>query len=238
LWRSPTLRLERSGPPTIWDYLDNGDLPRGQQVLRDHGMLLDVPQLAESPVVDGQLEPLWQSAAHVDSMFQVSRQHFAALPSDQQTDLYVAWRPEGLYVGIVCWDPDPEQLVVGVQHNDDDSRGSWLEDRLEVLFDPALERTRFIQFNVNSIGAKQDLSYPYNETGYAWNASGEWAAGVGEDHWSAEALLHFGPDMPRPAQNDMWGANFVRCFRGQEFAQWTRTDAGPHPEQFGILLFH
>lgn len=222
-------------------YLDEGDVPRGQEFLRTHGMLLDVPALAQPPRVDGRLdEPVWQKAAHIDSLWQLSQEHEAALPTDLRTDLYGGWRPEGLYIGVVCWDEATGDLVVGVQHDDDNADDSWREDRLEVFLDPQLSHDRFVELAVNSIGAKQDGSASTGGADFSfdWDAEGEWAATVGPDRWSAEVLLRFGPQLPRPQAGRMWGANLVRCYRGQEFVQWTRTTHNAsRPDQFGVFLF-
>ena len=44
--------------------------------------------------------------------------------------------------------------------------------------------------------------------------------------------------MSPPAPGQMWGANFIRVYRGKEFVQWVRTSRNAmQPDQFGVLLF-
>jgi len=71
-------------------YLYNEEIPRGQQVLRSHGMLLDVPRLPTASVIDGRVsKEEWNHAAYTDSFGQLSSQHEAALPTDLRTELYL-----------------------------------------------------------------------------------------------------------------------------------------------------
>lgn len=220
-------------------YLDNGNVVRGQQVLRSHGMLLDVPRLEAAPAIDGHVgEAVWQEAAHTGSFWQLSDEHEAALPTELRTDLYLGWRPEGLHVAMICWDEATEDLVVGVQGDDDFS--VWREDRLELFIDSDMDRVEYAQVCINSVGTTQDASFRAGRTArnVGWDADGKWATAVEGDRWSVEVVLRFGVQHPRPKPGDMWSANFVRCYRGQEFVQWARTSGDAHrPDQFGVLLF-
>lgn len=223
-------------------YLDNGEPARGQEVLRAHGMLLDVPVLSAAPRIDGVVdEAVWRAeAAHVDSFWQLSREHEAALPTERHTQLAIGWRPEALYLAMVCHDDAPQDLVVGVRHDDDLTDDSWREDRVELFFDTDFDHEGYVQVCINSIGANYDASYRAgsNQGDVTWTARGAWAAAVGADRWSAEVRLDFGASMPRPAPGAVWGANFVRCYRGQEFLQWARTSGNAmQPNGFGLLRF-
>lgn len=231
---------KRSGYALGRLHLDNGDIQRGQQILRDFGLLLDVPRLTAAPVIDGSIEDLWKEAAHTDSLWLLGRGHEAALPADVRSDIYVAWRAEGLYVAITAWDDEPAEIIVGLKHDRDITRNSWREDRLEIFLDPTAGDQAYQQLSVNSVGLSQHGQFMRSRGfDWSWEVEGEWAARVGEDHWSAEALLRFGSSMPAPESGQMWAANFVRCFRGQEFIQWARTTGNSmRPDQFGRLLFH
>jgi len=96
-----------------------------------------------------------------------------------------------------------------------------------------------MQLAINPEGFKQDGSYRQGEPfSFDWDADGEWAATVDADRWSAEVMLRFSDQMPRPEPGEMWSGNFVRCFRGQEFLQWTRTTFNSvRPDQYGVLVF-
>jgi len=219
-------------------YFDNGQKERGSDLLRRHGMLLDVPLLQEPPQVDGRLEEgVWLSAARADSFFQHSMQHYAAVPSDVRTEIYVGYTSQALYVGFIGHDAHPESLVVKTHHPDQDI---WYEDAVELFIDPHFDHRDYVHIGINSLGVTSDHSIS-TERGReeAWNADAEVAAHVGADFWSLEYRLDLGQrEVPQPSSGDVWGFNFVRVFRGVEYSQWVRTYEGGHrPDEFGLLVF-
>jgi len=219
-------------------YLDNGQQERGFHLLRQHGMLLDVPRLRERPQVDGQLEEEgWQTAARADSFFQHSMEHYAAVPSDVRAEIYLGYTSQALYVGFIGHDAHPESLVVKTHHPDQDI---WYEDAVELFIDPHFDHRDYVHIGINSLGVTSDHSIS-TERGREsfWNAGAEVAAYVGEDFWSLEYRLDFSQrEVPQPSSGDLWGFNFVRVFRGVEYSQWVRTyEGGHHPDEFGLLVF-
>ena len=219
-------------------FLDNGQQERGFHVLRQHGMLLDVPRLRERPRVDGRLEEeMKESAARADSFFQHSMEHYAAVPSDVRTEIYLGYTSQALYVGFIGYDAHPESLVVKTHHPDQDI---WYEDAVELFIDPHFDHRDYVHIGINSLGVTSDQSFS-TERGVeeAWNADAEVVAYVGEDFWSLEYRLDFDQrDVPHPSSGDIWGFNFVRVFRGVEYSQWVRTYEGGHrPDEFGLLVF-
>lgn len=219
-------------------YLDNGQPERGFHLLRQHGMLLDVSRLRERPQVDGRLEEgVWQTAARADSFFQHSMEHYAAVPSDVRTEIYLGYTPQSLYVGFIGHDAHPESLVVKTHHPDQDI---WYEDAVELFIDPHFDHRDYVHIGINSLGITSDHSISIEKGRESfWNADAEVAAYVGEDFWSLEYRLDFDQrEVPQPSSGDLWGFNFVRVFRGVEYSQWVRTyEGGHHPEEFGLLVF-
>jgi len=219
-------------------YLDNGQQERGLNLLRQHGMLLDVPLLRERPQVDGRLEEeVWQSAARADSFFQHSMEHYAAVPSDVRTEIRIGYTPQAMYVGFIGQDAHPESLVVKTHLPDQDI---WYEDAVELFIAPHFDHTDYVHIGVNSLGVTADHSIS-KERGRdtRWDANAEVAAYVGKDFWSLEYRLDLGQrEVPQPSSGDMWGFNFVRVFRGVEYSQWVRTYEGGHrPDEFGLLVW-
>ena len=224
-------------------YLDNGQPEKGLSLLRQHGMLLDVPRLSHPPEIDGRLdEAVWQETARVDSFFQLSKVHQAALPSETRTKFFVGYTPQALYVGFIGHDAHPDSLVVGVKGFDDMTYGSWSEDRLELFVDADFDHRTYMQMSINSQGTVVDAWHRRGLADYdtQWNAPAQAAAHVGADFWSAEYRLAFDPEHnPPPRPGTLWGFNFVRTFRGSEFSQWVRTyGVNAHsPDDFGLLRF-
>jgi hypothetical protein len=220
-------------------YFDNGERARGLARLQAHGMMLEVPRLSQAPKLDGQLdEPVWQEAAQVDSFFQHSTGHFAAIPSPQRTRIYLGYTEAALYFGFYGYDAHPDSLV-GRSRNFDAEL--WYEDIVELFIDPGFTRRNYIHVGINHLGTVHDawLARGLGQRRIDWNASATAAVEVGRDFWAAEYRLDFGQDeVPKPEAGTEWGFNFVRVFRGAEYSQWVRTYHGGHqPDEFGLLVF-
>ena len=221
-------------------YLDSDRKEAGLYLLRRYGMLLDVPRLARAPEVDGRLdEPTWQESARVDSFFQYSFNHKAALPSETKTELYIGYTTEALFIGFIGHDDHPDSLVVKTREADGTI---WWDDVIELFIDTNFDHQSYIHLGVNSIAAISDgWCVRAHEKDMSWNATGQAAAHVGENFWSVEYRLDFAQDhVLEPQADRVWGFNFVRTFRGSEYSQWVRTyhSGGHSPQDFGLLVFH
>lgn len=220
-------------------YLDYGQEERGLEVLRRHGMVLDVPRFTRAPRIDGHLDdPAWRSAASADSFYQFSSGHFAPLPSEVRTTVYVGYMPDALYLGFLCHDDNPDSLVVGRYPSGE----VWFDDDVEFYCDPDFDHRTYCQIGFNSIGL---VNYGWFAGGLgnraeSWSAEGESAVAIGEDFWSVEyRLVADRAEFPRPQPGMKWGFNLVRVYRGSEYSQWVRTYGGNahQPDDFGVLVF-
>ena len=223
-------------------YLDNGQPEKGLSLLRQHGMLLDVPRLSHLPEIDGRLdESVWQEAARVDSLFQFSEAHPAALPAETRTEFFVGYTPEALFIGFIGHDAHPDSLVVGTKGHDDRTSRSWEEDRVELFVDTNLDHQTYLHAGINSRSTVVDVwRRPGRSPDLSWNAPAQVDAHVGDDFWSLEYRLSFNEErIPHPQPGALWGFNVVRTFRGSEFSQWVRTYgySAHSPDDFGLLQF-
>ena len=211
-------------------YFDNGERSQGMALLREHGMMLEIPRLSRAPTLDGQPdEPVWREAAQVDSFFQHSTEHFAAIPSPQRTRIYLGYTDQALYFGFYGYDAHPDSLV-GRSRNFDAEL--WHEDIVELFIDPGFTHRDYIHVGINHLGTVNDawLASGRGGRGVEWNADARAAVEVGRDFWSAEYRLDFGQDeVPKPEVGAEWGFNFVRVFRSAEYSQWVRTYGGGAP---------
>ncbi|MBT6150096.1 MAG: hypothetical protein HN712_15445 [Gemmatimonadetes bacterium] len=222
--------------------MDLGDHHEGLATLREHGMLLDVPRLSTPPSLDGRLdEPVWREAASGGSFSQFASVHKANFPSEVETDLYVGYTDQALYLGFVGHDAHPDSIQAG-DHEEDGS--IWWEDIVEVYVDANFDHRSYLQVGVNSKGVTSDFWYPNGLRGEGqdqdWDADMTVGARIGDGHWALELELRWQPhQMPRPQPGDLWGFNFVRVYRGSEFSQWVRTygSEAHTPDDFGLLLF-
>ena len=222
-------------------YLDEIDVEVGTQMLRQHGMLIDVPRLVTAPVVDGWIgEAEWSSAARVSAFWGMGDGHPVPLPTKVETSVSVGLTDEGLYLGWICYDDAPQDIVTKVTVRDDLSYQSWREDRVEFHLDHETRNsTPYRMVAVNSLGAVVDTNIgSFGEGPEDWDGDIEAVARVAADRWTVEFVLRFNGDTPGPAPGDLWAGNFVRSYRGSEYLQWMRTyPNGLVPDDFGILRF-
>ena len=219
-------------------YFDNGQQERGLQMLRQNSMLLDMPRLAEAPNIDGLLDE-WQEAAFDTLYINVNERILVTRPSPVKTKVYLGYTSDALYMGAYCYDTQPEELVIESQGGGEHPRS----DQVEFAFDGNLDHSTFGQIVVNSVGAITEgwwTRTPMRRFDGSWEAEVEAAAFVGEDFWSVECKIPYGQHgFPEPRPGDIWGFNFVRLFRANDYSQWVvdfRDGSWP-ADKLGFLQF-
>lgn len=219
---------------------DNGQAQRGLDMLRAHGMLLDVPRLAATPIVDGRLDdPVWDAAVTASGLYSYVRTHNAGIPASVETEIFLGYTAEAFCIGFLGHDEHPDSLVAIAVDDDEDL---WYEDIVEIYLDADLDHQSYVHMGVNSLGVKADAWHPngLGEQDQDWDADVDVAAHVGDTFWSLEVVFRFRePRLPAPGSGDIWGFNLVRTYRGAEYSQWVRTfgDGGHTPDDFGFLVF-
>ena len=92
---------------------------------------IQVPRLADAVKLDGILnEDLWKSAATVSDFTQVEPVSMG-VPS-QRTELRVFSTSKALYVGVLCYDSEPDKILAKERRRDNPGRG---DDRVRLVFD-------------------------------------------------------------------------------------------------------
>ncbi|MBD02754.1 MAG: hypothetical protein CME24_00220 [Gemmatimonadetes bacterium] len=235
-----------------WFLCETDRHEQGFELLRDHGLLLNVPRIQEAPVIDGRLDDgAWATAARADSLYKFFWESPAWLEPDGIVSHFLATHTaQTLYIGFHGHDDHPDSLVAKIieplnptddgQSND----GFWSDDIIELMLDTDLDRKSFIHMGINSRGVRADQfnfmgpDGPYDDRA-TYAAQVEVGAHIGEDFWSLEIAFPFDQrHMSRPQAGQVWGFNLVRNFRGQEYLQWVRTyGSGLQPQHFGFLRF-
>ena len=124
---------------------------------------------SEQITVDGVLnESAWQSAQPINTLRQ--REPDEGAPASERTEVRVLYSQTQLYVGIICFDSDPEAIVVSRFDRDANLDA---DDRITLLFDTFHDRRNAFIFQVNAVGARfdqiisdegQDLNPDWNGT--------------------------------------------------------------------------
>ena len=179
--------------------------------------LIAVPT-TEPITVDGVFdEAAWQSAQTIDTLRQ--REPDEGAPASERTEVRVLYSPTQLYIGVTCFDSNPEAIVVSRFDRD---AALDADDRVSLLFDTFHDRRNAFIFQVNAVGARFDqiISDEGQDLNPDWN--GIWYAKtqLTAQGWTAELAIPFQTLSFAPGQA-VWGFNVQRMIkRNNEEAVW------------------
>jgi hypothetical protein len=166
--------------------------------------------ITEPLVIDGALdEPAWQRAQVIDTLLQ--REPNEGAPASERTEVRVLYSRSRLYVGVICYDSQPDAIVASRFDRDVvlDS-----DDRVTLLFDTFLDRRNAFIFQVNAAGARFDqiITDEGQDQNPDWN--GIWYARTrSSPHgWTAEFAIPFHTVSFVPGQST-WGFNIQRVIK-------------------------
>lgn len=179
-----------------------------------------------APTIDGNIigDEVWQTIAPVTEMKQL-QPNYGFDPSER-TEIRMAQTPTMLYVSAICYDSNPELLVVS-----DARRDAPLDNTDAFLFilDTYHDGRNGFMFGTNSIGAEYDAQVDNEGQGnfnsnrqqggviggfnLNWDASWEVKTEVGDYGWSAEFAIPLRTIRFASGDNISWGLNFQRNIR-------------------------
>jgi hypothetical protein len=192
-------------------------------------------RINEAIKVDGALdEPAWQKAGDVSDFIQF--QPNRGEPATVRTVVKVLYDTRYIYIGFLCYDPEPEKIVSRVTKRDADLE---TDDAVVVGLDTFDDRRTCYVFMTNILGTQYDgrIVDNGNTTNLTWD--GVWlSAGRRTDFgWSAEIAVELESLKFEPGTDRTWGFQAGRILpRALEQSYWT----GPLEEparvsQFGAL---
>jgi hypothetical protein len=173
-----------------------------------------------APVCDGQLdEPQWRTASAVMDFTQFDPVE-GALPTEL-TSVRLLYNDHALYIGVICYDAKPDQIVKQLTRRDRSSEA----DRFTVMVDSYYDRQTALVFSTNVSGVQTDgiLSQDGNVYDVTWDAVWRVATKHFRDGWSAEFEIPY--NALRFAEREdgtyEWGINFRRYIsRKKEQDDW------------------
>ncbi len=194
--------------------------------------------ISSPPVIDGEVlnDGTWSEMETVGELLQ-TRPNFGQ-PASEKTEIRIAYTKEFFYVSVVCYDSNPDGLVVS-----DARRDANLDNTDAFLFilDTYKDGQNGFIFGTNSLGVQYDAQVDNEGQGnfnpnrqqsgtiggfnLNWDASWEVATQVGDYGWSAEFAI---PVRTLRFQSGKdWGINFRRNIRkSNEVAYWSPIPIG------------
>ncbi|MBI4538600.1 MAG: carbohydrate binding family 9 domain-containing protein [Gemmatimonadetes bacterium] len=174
--------------------------------------------------VDGRVdEEAWKAAESLTTFIQSKPD--AGYPASQRTVARILFDSEYLYISAVCYDSDPDGIIITSLERDYESLHS---DAFGVAIDTFLDRRNSFMFFINPAGAVRDAQ-SFDDTrvrDLAWDGIIRVKTWVQEWGWSVEmaipwTTLRFDPNR----DEQRWGLNLYRRIRRRnEDAFWAPID--------------
>jgi len=201
--------------------------------------------LTQAPELDGNVlgDPAWQNIVPASGFWQV--RPFEGRPASQNTEVFIGYTEDALYIGVICYDDLPAGIIVS-----DSRRDSNLEegDSFQVIIDTFRDGQNGFVFGTNPAGVEYDGQVTREGAGSSsaggmgamggsgggfnlnWDTTWSVKANVSEIGWSAEMRIPFRSLRFNEDEAPVWGINFQRNIRrNNEIAYWS-----PLPRQYNL----
>ena len=198
------------------------------------------------PTIDGDVlgDAAWKAAPVLDGFRQY--QPNEGQPVSEKTEVRMVFTKDTLYVGVVCYDSNPDGIIVADARRDSSLNNT---DSFQMIFDTYKDVQNGFVFGTNPTGLEYDgqvtnegqgggglsgaqMQQSGSGGGFNLNWDGAWTvrAKVSDIGWTAEFAIPFKTLRYPAGSNQRWGVNFQRNIRRKnEQAFWA-----PIPRQFNL----
>ena len=179
---------------------------------------IEAVRVDEPPDIDGRLDdPVWELAPAAGPLYQ-----YEPLEGDEmseQTEFRFVYDDEALYIGVWCFDSEPDKILARVMARDDRITD---DDSIIVVLDPFLDHRNGYMFMVNPNGARLDALITDNTNiNSDWDGIWRARASIDEEGWKAEIEIPF-KSLSFDPDSDTWGFNLSRGVkRKSERGRWS-----------------
>ena len=175
-------------------------------------MTLRAVRLAEPLAIDGVLdERFYRDVPALSDFVQVEPVEGA--PATEQTEIWLAFDDDNVYVSGRCRDSAPEsQWVVNELRRD--NFGIAQNEYIDIVLDTFYDRRNAVNLTVNPLGGRMDGQIT-DERDYSadWNPVWSVRAGRFDGGWTFESAVPFKSLRYRPGRTQVWGFNVTRKVR-------------------------
>lgn len=175
-------------------------------------------RVTKPPVINGKLnEDCWKIAKTITNFTQVLP--VAGNPPSELTEVYFLYDELNLYIGIRCYDSEPEKITAKQMQRDAFLRS---DDYIKIALDTFGRQQHGYYFIVNPTGARVDgqIQDFYVER-KNWDTIWQARTTINKSGWSVEVMIPF-KSLSFDPTREYWGMNIERVIRRkQEVIRWT-----------------
>ena len=175
------------------------------------------------PTLDGDVlnDPAWRNVQPASGFWQTAPVEGA--PASEATEVRIVFDDRNLYVGVICYDSEPEEVFASDSRRDvslDDT------DSFRFILDTFRDRQNGVVFGTNPAGMEYDGQLTRRgagsglESGGAtggfnlnWDGAWEVRTSIHDEGWSAEFVIPFRTLRYGLGAEQEWGINFQRNIR-------------------------
>jgi hypothetical protein len=184
-----------------------------------------VPQLTvhdlgdgERLVIDGHVDDVSWSATEPFSAF-VQQEPNDGDPATERTEVRFLLDQQNLYIGVICFDTDPQNILVSQSRRDADLDDT---DSIQILLDTFNDGQNAFVFGTNPFGIEYDgqvmaegQAGQGNRGGFSLDWDADWIVRTGTTGrgWEAEFAIPLKTLRYSPGQERTWGINAMRNIR-------------------------
>ncbi len=137
-------------------------------------------------IIDGKFnEPAWSKAEHKGDF--IEKEPYPLIPTSDETEFAILYDDENLYVGVWCWDEQPDKIVAYLA-----PRGTYGADNLQLFLDSYNDKRTGYKFVISPTGVQGDeLRYDDVKRDRNWNGIWYSEGSVDDKGWYAEIKIPF-----------------------------------------------
>ncbi|WP_318343953.1 DUF5916 domain-containing protein [Flagellimonas baculiformis] len=186
------------------------------------------------PTIDGILDdPAWNLVEWGDNF--IEQRPDENTPPGQQTAFKMVYGEKSLYIGIRCFDTEPDKIMKRLSRRDG-FEGDWIGVFIDSYHD---QRTAF-GFIVTAAGVKGDVFESNNGANEddSWNPIWYVKTHTDSEGWTAEMRIPLSQIKFGNEENQVWGLQVMRrYFKNEERSVWQRLprDVAGFVSEFGEL---
>jgi len=148
-----------------------------------------VARATASPKLDGILDDAcWRTACVVDGFALLGG---ADLPADQPSSrALLTFDDDAIYLAFDFAEPLADRIKAAATEADGKT---WMDDGVEIFFNPSGDRQRYVQLAINTLGVILDgiKEGPDGKMDFSWNVGAKAVAKVGKDAYQMEVRVPF-----------------------------------------------